>query len=442
MYYRGVLAQSGEGKVTYKGGLRKYTMVKEGMGVEKLIGMVKEITRTDMSEKRLCYSLKKMLLAVEGDTNVKMMFKGNDEHGYLYVGGNKGPLRRAQEGFAVCEGRVRGCPDRKVCSRSGRNGHDGVTVGREGDHKQAGGKRQGGKNDLCHEQWLLGGEGDDDEISVASDDAGDKDTIEQDNAGDKQSPQTSCDQGTKSKGCGDGEDDIVKRKNGVADRIEQKLAGTYQKMGCIVTVECYSMMLGEYSVELTNSCKLVYDYVHPIYKSATREVICNQLVHPMETHDMGKVNEKTGVVVGGEELDDDYNRCIPPPNNGRHPGVRPFFSDAGTLADTSLLWQQHLQMYLHHEHGCICSNLCGTKNTFVEYQKMHTPPTKPMGPVKSWLLAALRSISPALSSPTLISVTTITGALVTANSPQRLDRKDVRVIPLQFQMAIRMSLRQ
>ena len=28
-------------------------------------------------------------------------------------------------------------------------------------------------------------------------------------------------------------------------------------MGCIVAIECYSLMLGEYSVELTNSRKLV-----------------------------------------------------------------------------------------------------------------------------------------------------------------------------------------
>jgi len=96
---------------------------------------------------------------------------------------------------------------------------------------------------------------------------------------------------------------MIKWKNGVGERIEQKLADTYQKMGCIAAVECYSLMLGEYSVELTNSRKLmvklgqqtctcrtwqtrgipcchalaviakanlwVYDYVHPIYKTAT-----------------------------------------------------------------------------------------------------------------------------------------------------------------------------
>ena len=51
--------------------------------------------------------------------------------------------------------------------------------------------------------------------------------------------------------------DILKWKNGVGKRIEQKLANTYKKMGCIAIVECYSLMLGEYSVELTNNRKLV-----------------------------------------------------------------------------------------------------------------------------------------------------------------------------------------
>ena len=117
------------------------------------------------------------------------------------------------------------------------------------------------------------------------------------------------------------------------------------------------MMLGEYSVELTNSRKLVvkpgeqtctcrqwqlrgipcchalaviakanlwvYDYVHPIYKSTTQQVIYNQLVHPMETHDMGTVDNITGWVVGGDDLDEDYNRCILPPTNGRQPGRPP-----------------------------------------------------------------------------------------------------------------------
>ena len=51
--------------------------------------------------------------------------------------------------------------------------------------------------------------------------------------------------------------EILKWKNGVRERIEQKLADIYKKMGCIATVEHYSLMLGKYNVELTNNRRLV-----------------------------------------------------------------------------------------------------------------------------------------------------------------------------------------
>ena len=68
---------------------------------------------------------------------------------------------------------------------------------------------------------------------------------------------------------------------------------------------------------IANASLWVCDYVHLIYKSTTHELIYNQLVHLVEKHDMGKVDDKIGVVVSGEELDDEYNRCILPLNNGR-----------------------------------------------------------------------------------------------------------------------------
>ncbi|KAJ8422762.1 hypothetical protein Cgig2_024401 [Carnegiea gigantea] len=110
-----------------------------------------------------------------------------------------------------------------------------------------------------------------------------------------------------------------------SERIKQKLEDIYQKMGCITVVECYSVMLGEYSVKLTNNRKLqrrTYGFI-TMSKGATHEVIYNQLVHPIEMHDIGKVDDKIGVVVNGEELDDDYKRCILPPNNGHHLGRPP-----------------------------------------------------------------------------------------------------------------------
>jgi len=37
------------------------------------------------------------------------------------------------------------------------------------------------------------------------------------------------------------------------------------------------------------------------------------VVYPMETYDSGIIDTNTGVVVGREELDEDYNRRILPP---------------------------------------------------------------------------------------------------------------------------------
>ncbi|KAJ8434108.1 hypothetical protein Cgig2_005787 [Carnegiea gigantea] len=119
-----MLAKSGDRKVTYEGGLRKCMVVKEGMGIEELIRMVREMIGSDMSEEKLWYSLKydrEMLVAVEGDSDVKAIFKGNDEHGYMYIARNGGPVRRAHERATVCEGRVPDSREGKQIARSGRN---------------------------------------------------------------------------------------------------------------------------------------------------------------------------------------------------------------------------------------------------------------------------------------------------------------------------------
>jgi len=144
-------------------------------------------------------------------------------------------------------------------------------------------------------------------------------------------------------------EEIEEWVNGVGERIEQKITDTYKQMGCVAAIECYSMLLGEYSVVLTNSRKLVvklgcqtctyrkwqmtglpcchalvviakanlwvYDFVHPMYKVDTQRRIHNQVIHPMETHDMTIVDGRTGRVVGGDELDDDYSHYILPPCN-------------------------------------------------------------------------------------------------------------------------------
>ncbi|KAJ8426836.1 hypothetical protein Cgig2_025241 [Carnegiea gigantea] len=277
----GELDDGGGRKVTHIGGWTKCIVLKEDMGLEDVQRKVSEITGNDLTVRKLWYSLKYgwgMVMELEGDGDVRMFLKGNDKHGYLYVGESDGLKRRIEKATWTCD-------DGVVCGRSGRGRDDMVEEARKG----AGVKRlrvNGEKIEMS----------DDDKISVASEDVGEG---------------------------------------------EAAVEGGEESNK------------GEYSVELTSSCKLVvklgqqtytyrvwqtrgipcchalaviakaklwvYNYVHPIYKTATQQIIYNQLVHPMETHDVGTFDAKTGWVVGRDELDDDYNRCILPPTNGRQP---------------------------------------------------------------------------------------------------------------------------
>ena len=119
-------------------------------------------------------------------------------------------------------------------------------------------------------------------------------------------------------------------------------------------VQRFNRGIGEYSVRLTNdrclvvrlrdgtcSCKwwqlcglpcvhamaviereklYVYDYVNPCYKALPQRTIYMNAVHPMETHDTRVVDGGTGLVVGGDDLDEDFNRRILPPKNPRGAG--------------------------------------------------------------------------------------------------------------------------
>ncbi|KAJ8420118.1 hypothetical protein Cgig2_032310 [Carnegiea gigantea] len=174
-------------------------VVKEGMGVEELMKMVREMTASDMLEEKLWYSLKydrEMLVAVEGDSDMKVIFKGNDEHGCMYVAGNGGPVRRAQERGAFCKGRVRDCGEGRQIARSGRKCDDGVEVGEEGCNNQAGEKWEQVTIEMSY----------DNEISVGSKDAGDKEPTKEDDAGDEQAAEKRCVNGNKRQGCADGND--------------------------------------------------------------------------------------------------------------------------------------------------------------------------------------------------------------------------------------------
>ena len=66
--------------------------------------------------------------------------------------------------------------------------------------------------------------------------------------------------------------------------------------------------------------KWVYDFVNVCYKSVTQTLCFMTTIHPMETHDMATMDDRTEHVVGGEALDDEYNRRILPPTNPRTRG--------------------------------------------------------------------------------------------------------------------------
>ncbi|KAJ8430905.1 hypothetical protein Cgig2_008408 [Carnegiea gigantea] len=114
--------------------------------------------------------------------------------------------------------------------------------------------------------------------------------------------------------------ELEKWKNGVGDRIEKKLAN----IGSVADVKLFNTTLGEYGVLLTNNRSLVklwvYDYVGDCYKVGSQSMRHMNRIHPMETYDSVAVDNTTGLVVGGEALDDRYNRRILPPLNPRPQG--------------------------------------------------------------------------------------------------------------------------
>ncbi|KAJ8425562.1 hypothetical protein Cgig2_012305 [Carnegiea gigantea] len=80
---------------------------------------------------------------------------------------------------------------------------------------------------------------------------------------------------------------VDKWKNGVGERKEKKLKKTFENMGSVVKVQ-FNCGIGEYSVRLTNHRCLVV-----------------------------RLRDGTWLVVGGDDLDEDFNRRILPPKNPR-----------------------------------------------------------------------------------------------------------------------------
>ena len=74
--------------------------------------------------------------------DVMMIFKGNDEHSYLYVFRNEGPWRCILKGLEAYEGQTHNYDGGLLCGTGGRGGDVTAEEGRKGDAKQGAVKRQ------------------------------------------------------------------------------------------------------------------------------------------------------------------------------------------------------------------------------------------------------------------------------------------------------------
>ena len=121
----GVVEDAGEGKIRYNGGSRKCVLAREGMGVEELKLIVRETVGPGVQVGRIWYSLKydrNMKMTMEGDSDVRMMFKGNDEHGYVYVSGKDNVAAHVSNEVTGITGRTADADDGKAGGSAGRPG--------------------------------------------------------------------------------------------------------------------------------------------------------------------------------------------------------------------------------------------------------------------------------------------------------------------------------
>ncbi|KAJ8424005.1 hypothetical protein Cgig2_032389 [Carnegiea gigantea] len=270
------------------------------MGVLEVLRLMDEAMREGVRGRRIWYN---------GD--VKKLMKGNDEYAYLYVAGSEGPC----VGWCVKGSGGCGCSDRR---------RGGATVS-AGD--VARGVDGGVVADHVVRDATEGSTGEREEVDEAA-----KLGLKFDKR----------------------KTELEKWKNGVGDIIEKKLRKSLANIGSVADVKLFNTALGEYGVLLTNnrslvvnlaerkcSCKWwqlkgppcahamavihkqklwVYDYVSDYYKAGSKSTIYMNSIHPMKMHDSATVDNATGVVVGGEALDDGYNRIILPPLNPRPQG--------------------------------------------------------------------------------------------------------------------------
>ncbi|KAJ8421557.1 hypothetical protein Cgig2_008922 [Carnegiea gigantea] len=150
--------------------------------------MVTKTIGGDLSEYKVWYILKydrQVLMPFEGNIYVRMIFKGNDKHDYLYVRDNDGPRRHLRKGAAARKGRMHSCDDGVVCSISGRGEDIALQEGQNGGAKQGAVKRSVSETKQPQSRPRLEGETiefpNDNEISMVSNDGCDEEVNESGN---------------------------------------------------------------------------------------------------------------------------------------------------------------------------------------------------------------------------------------------------------------------
>ena len=122
----GQMEEGGDGKVTYMGGSKKCVVLKEGARIEEVRRVVTELSGIELSERKVWYSLKYdrgLAMALEGEADVRMFFKGNEEHGYLFVGDSHGPRRRQEQRCAARGGEMHTCYKHVACVDNSAEGN-------------------------------------------------------------------------------------------------------------------------------------------------------------------------------------------------------------------------------------------------------------------------------------------------------------------------------
>ncbi|KAJ8435885.1 hypothetical protein Cgig2_010918 [Carnegiea gigantea] len=306
MLGRVVKGRSG-GKIILLAGKKDCVWVKKNMGVLEVLQLVEEAMGEGIRGRRMWYRLKcnrLELLPLGRDVDVKKLMKGNDEYAYLYATGSEGPCVGRVLGNEACKGQLRGAV---------------VVI--------MGGVEQLSMLQGCCEEIPEKGRKLMRQLSWRN---------KLDLKVDKRKME------------------LEKWRNGGGDRIEMKLRKTLGNIGSVADVKLFNTAPGKYGVLLTInrslvvnlaqrtcSCKwwqlkgllcahamavidkqklCVYDYVSNYYKAATQNMMYMNSIHPMEMHDSTAVDNATRLVVGGEVLDDGYNRRMLLPINPRLQG--------------------------------------------------------------------------------------------------------------------------